>query len=185
MKPWALKTIGLVARRHLVISALVLFLTLIIVTFIPVFYLEKYFRLEHSRKALHFVFQIVSGNWSSPSLSYSKRPFLISLSISFAIALNLMSFGLIAFVIDQLRKIRNNSMRNRQFDSYSDAILKASILREFPAEQRADVAAKLVRAFADGRKRLLADEYLEIPFPNEADRANVRARQDQDVIDKK
>jgi len=157
-----------------------------------VYCIEYRMTSPNTRAEVHYVYQILTGNWSSPPymadypkpFKYTYVPVMLRMAIStsFAIVLNFTALGALGWVLQRVNAIRKGNIMNQyQLNSVRDALLIASILEEFPQEQRADVAKRLETAFVNAEKKL-DKKYLGLVFPSPDDRARIHRHMNEDVL---
>jgi hypothetical protein len=95
--------------------------------------IESRMKFDITKEQVHFIYQIITGNWSSPTYIQTSPPlhkfdlpvFRIGASVSFAIVLNLASLGLFAWLFKRIRDVQKE-IRAMKSD---DVILRTVGLR--------------------------------------------------------
>lgn len=104
-----------------VIPTAVMFIWVMITA--TVTFIEMRMQSTATKEQVHFIYQIITGNWSAPSYAqvnpsiheFDLPDFRIGASVSFAIILNLTSLGILAWLLKQIRDLprRNATMLDK------------------------------------------------------------------------
>jgi len=175
--------------RNLVIAFLVSFAIIFGISTALVYFSERAVVTDQARKELHFVIQILTGNWSAPPYQYPPDasqgyptgqpadPYALlklSFSAGASFVLNLLSLGLGGVVIWLIAKLRKErGMDPMALMATRDTAIRTALevlLRkngDFTSDQKKQIENLLREAIDKGDATWL-DQYIERLFPGEA-----------------
>ena len=137
------------------------FIAITTILAIIIYFVEKnLIKTNATRQAVHFWFQIFTGNWSSPDFYLQKKIKYIQVSISLALALmlNILTFGLVGLTINYFLGLRKGRFKMKLSTAFAirDISVKQnfeSLLREkklFSEEQIIAIKNALEKGFDQG-----------------------------------